>query len=390
MSLTLPKIASSYGIDLVKASLIPSFTFIGMFVGATTFGNLADVVGRKVMIAAALVLISIFSFLTGIKMSFPLLILVRFLAGIGMGGALPVTNAYLAEFSPKSLRGRNLVLLEASWAIGSIIIGVIATTVGKNNFRVDYFVFLAGILMILILPSMPESLKFLLKKHKEESLRRSLHQIGIDEKVNFEFDVEETRHMPIANLFTREYLGRTLMIWYLWFSVSFAYYGFFTWLPKVISEMIGTSMTTSMAYVFTMLVMQLPGYAFAAYMIERIGRKRTLFLSLLGTAVMAVFFSQSRNSMALLICGSLMTAFCMSAWGVIYAYTPELYPTEFRASANGSAGSWARVAGIIAPIYIASLFRSLVAALSILGVMLLIGAIWVLVKGKETRNVEIG
>jgi len=390
MSLTLPKIASYYNIDLVKASLIPSFTFIGMLVGATTFGNLADIVGRKGMIAVAIALISIFNFLTGIKMSFSLLLTVRFFAGIGMGGALPVINAYLAEFSPMSLRGRNLVLLEASWAAGSIIIGIIAITLGKNSFQIDYFVFLIGILMLLILPALPESVKFLLKRNKRKNVKQNLKKLGINEEINLEFEIEEARHLPIANLFNKEYIGRTLMIWYLWFSVSLAYYGFFSWLPKVISKMIGTTITTSTTYVFTMLVMQLPGYFFAAYMIEKIGRKKTLFISLIGTAIMALFFAQSRNSTTLLIYGSLTTAFCMSAWGVIYAYTPELYPTEFRASANGSAGSWARVAGIIAPLYIASLFKSLVFALSFLGIILLIGAVWTLLKGIETRNVDIG
>ncbi|MGC8758004.1 MAG: MFS transporter [Caldisericaceae bacterium] len=390
MSLTLPRIASSYNIDLVKASLIPSFTFVGMLVGATTFGNFADIAGRKIMIAIAIALIGIFNFATGIKMSFSMLLLARFFAGIGMGGALPVINAYLAEFSPSSLRGRNLVLLEASWAVGSIIIGIIAITFGKNNYQIDYFVFLAGLLMLLIIPSMPESIKFLVKKNRKESLKNNLEKVGINDEINFEFEVEETRRIPLANLFTREYLGRTLMIWYLWFSVSFAYYGFFSWLPKVISKMIGTTVTASTMYVFTMLVMQLPGYLLAAYFVEKIGRKKTLFISLLGTAIMAFLFAQSKTSTVLLVNGALMTSFCMSAWGVIYAYTPELYPTEFRASANGSAGSLARVAGIIAPIYIASLFRNLILAISVLGVMLLLGAVWTLAKGKETKNVEIG
>jgi putative MFS transporter len=85
-----------------------------------------------------------------------------------------------------------------------------------------------------------------------------------------------------------------------------------------------------------------------------------------------------------------MTIFCMSAWGVIYAYTPELFPTEFRASANGSAGSWARVAGIAAPIYISLLFnKSLTFAISFLGLMLFVASLWVLIKGYETKGKEI-
>ncbi|MEF3244377.1 MAG: MFS transporter, partial [Caldisericaceae bacterium] len=174
MSLTLPKIALYYNIDQTKTSLIASFTFLGMLIGATLFGNVSDYFGRKPLIAITLVLTAVFTALTGIRMNFNLLLLVRFLAGMGMGGLLPVVNSYLAEFSPKSIRGRNLVLLEASWAIGSIIIGVFAVTVGKTNWQLDYYVFIFSLVFLFTLFSIPESIKFLLKKKRFDELNKNL------------------------------------------------------------------------------------------------------------------------------------------------------------------------------------------------------------------------
>lgn len=391
MSLTLPKISAFYNIPQTKTSLIASFTFLGMLVGATIFGNLADYFGRKALITATLILAAVFTALTGVTLNFNLLLVVRFMAGLGMGGLLPVVNAYLAEFSPKFVRGRNLVLLEASWAIGSIIIGIVAVTVGKVKWQIDYYVFILTLAFLLALIKIPESPKFLLKKKRIEALKENLKQIGIQEIPEIEFEEEKTYKVPIANLFKKGFTGRTLMVWYMWFAISFAYYGFFSWLPKIISKLINTTLTTSTLYVFTLLVMQLPGYLLAAYFVEKIGRKITLFVSFLLTGIMAYFFARSGSNTTLLINGSLMTIFCMSAWGVVYAYTPELFPTEFRASANGSAGSWARVAGIIAPLYISILFnKNLIFAITFLGIILLIAAMWVLIKGVETRAKEIG
>lgn len=390
MSFTLPRIAEVYNLSQTTTSLVASFTFLGMLLGATLFGNLADVFGRKTLLIITLILTSTFNALTGIKLNFQLLLLVRLLAGLGMGGLLPVANAFLAEYSPKLNRGRNLVLLEASWAIGSIVIGVVAITLGRSYWQTDYLVFLFALLFLIPLVFLSETPKFLIKKNKFPELQSSLQRFGINVPPHIEFETEKTFKVPIANLFKKGFAGRTIMIWYMWFAISFAYYGFFTWLPKIISKLANTTLTTSSLYLFTILIMQLPGYLLGAYFIEKIGRKPTLFFSFLGTAIMAFFFARSYTNTSILLNGSLMTIFCMSAWGVIYAYTPELFPTEFRASANGSAGSWARVAGIAAPIYISLLFnKSLTFAISFLGLMLFVASLWVLIKGYETKGKEI-
>jgi len=390
LSLTLSKIATAYGIEPTKASLIASFTFFGMLTGALLAGNIADIIGRKPLIGILVTIVSIFSALTGLKLNFTTLLIIRFIAGFGLGGLLPVVNAYLAEFSPRFVRGTLLVILEGSWAVGSIIIGIVAITIGKDNYSITYFVFALGLLTLILLKFIPESIKFLLKKGCEEEARKNLKLLGINYEGPIEISKEPALKVPVLNLFREKYLLITLMIWYVWFAISFSYYAFFTWLPKVISSMINTQITKSIEYTFTLLVMQLPGYLIGAYLIEAIGRKKSLFISLLGTAIMAFFFASSKTANQILLNGSLLTIFCMSAWGIIYAYTPELYPTEFRATANGSAGALARVAGILAPIFISMHFKSISTAIYTLSVILVIGGILVLIIGKETKGKSIG
>ncbi|PMP82867.1 MAG: MFS transporter, partial [Caldisericum exile] len=364
--------------------------FLGMLIGAIISGNIADIIGRKPLMGILVSIVSIFSALTGLKVNFSILLLIRFITGLGLGGLLPVVNAYLTEFLPKLVRGRLLVILEGSWAIGSIIIGIVAITIGKTNYSITYVVFLLGLLTLIFLKFIPESIKFLLKKGKIDEAKKNLKLLGIDYGGTLEITKEEVLQLPFLNLFREKYFPTTLMIFYVWFVISFSYYAFFTWLPKVISSLIGTEITKSINYTFTMLVMQLPGYLLGAYLIEAIGRKKSLFISLLGTSIMAFIFTTSKTPNQILINGSLLTIFCMSAWGIIYAYTPELYPTEFRATANGSAGALARVAGILAPIFISSQFKNLAFAISTLGVILVIGGMLVLIIGKETKGESIG
>ena len=104
-----------------------------------------------------------------------------------------------------------------------------------------------------------------------------------------------------------------------------------------------------------MIVAQLPGYIAAAALVERIGRKATLAGFLAACAACAWFFGQSTTAAEVMIWGSLMSFFNLGAWGVLYTYTPELYPLRFRAFASGWAGAIGRVGGILAPMVVAAM-----------------------------------
>ena len=390
MSFTLPLIAKTYGLSTSVTSWIASATFTGMLIGAFLSGYLADIWGRKPVAIITLLLTIIFSVLTAVKMNFPLLITVRFLAGFGMGGLLPVVNTIVAEYTSIKRRGKYLVLLESSWAIGSIIIGVIAVTVGKVDWQINYCTFLIALLFLIPFAKIPETPRYLVKRKRLTYLRKAFEKLSVAIPEGIEVHIREYKKIPFSGLFKKGYTSRTLMVWYLWFTISFTYYGFFIWLPKVIGKITGISLTSSLFFLFTMMVMQLPGYLSGAYFVEKVGRKKTLFMSFLGTALFAILFAISKSEPTLYIFGSIMTAFCMSSWGAIYAYTPELYPTAFRGTANGSAGALARIGGILAPFYIALMInKNVIFALVTFSIMLFIGAFWIIAKGYETKGKAI-
>ena len=152
-------------------------------------------------------------------------------------------------------------------------------------------------------------------------------------------------------LFGHQYLARTVAIWLTWFFVNFSYYGAFTWMPSLLADQFG-SLTSSFGYTLIISLAQLPGYFLAAWLVEIWGRRRTLSVFLAVSAVAAFAFSQAGSVAAVIGFGMLLSASNLGAWGVLYAVTPEIYPTRLRGAASGAAAAVGRVAAIIAPLLV--------------------------------------
>jgi putative MFS transporter len=147
----------------------------------------------------------------------------------------------------------------------------------------------------------------------------------------------------------------------------------------------------SFQYVLIMTIAQLPGYFTAAYFIEKFGRKFVLVAYLMLTAGSALWFGSAESEGVLLASGICLSFFNLGAWGGMYAYTPELYPTTVRGTGVGFAASFGRVGGIIGPYLVGMLVARHVAVSSIFMIFfvtIVIGALTVLFFGKETKGID--
>ena len=181
------------------------------------------------------------------------------------------------------------------------------------------------------------------------------------------------------------------MLWILWFSVVFSYYGMFLWLPNVM-VMKGFSLIQSFEYVMIMTLAQLPGYFTVAWLIEKAGRKFVLVVYLVGTALSAFFFGQAESLSLLLISGALLSFFNLGAWGALYAYTPEQYPSVIRGTGAGMAASFGRLGGVFGPLLVGVMTAkgfSTGSVFLIFCIAILVGACSVLVLGEETKQTEL-
>ena len=158
----------------------------------------------------------------------------------------------------------------------------------------------------------------------------------------------------MKEVWSKEYARSTFVLWVLWFTVVFSYYGMFLWLPSVM-VMKGFSMIQSFEYVLIMTLAQLPGYYSAAWLIERMGRKFVLVTYLLGTAASALVFGAAESTAILIVSGILLSFFNLGAWGALYAYSPEQYPAVIRGTGSGMSAAIGRVGGILGPLLVGSL-----------------------------------
>lgn len=350
-----------------QVGLLTAINSIGMVAGAAVAGSLADRYGRKAVLLWTLLIYSAASGLSALAGSFIILCVLRFLTGFGLGGELPVASTLVSETVPAKDRGRAVVLLESFWAGGWIVSALIAYFIIPNY----------GWRIAFAIGAIPAVYALYLRQAIQDSPR---------------YTEQQTRKLPFgqraALVWSLQYRKATVMLWILWFTVVFSYYGIFLWLPTVM-VLKGFGLVKSFQYVLMMTLAQLPGYFTAAYLIERFGRKFVLVVYLLLTAASAIWFGMSQSAMSLICAGICLSFFNLGAWGAMYAYTPELYPTAVRSTGVGFAASFGRVGGVIGPYLVGMLVAGHIPMISIFIIFfiaIVIGALAVLIMGKETKG----
>ena len=146
-------------------------------------------------------------------------------------------------------------------------------------------------------------------------------------------------------------LRTTLMLWVLWLTITFSYYGFFTWIPSLLVKQ-GMTVTKSFGYSIVIYLAQIPGYYSAAFISEKLDRKWTIVAYMLLGGVAAHVMSNAHTDSSIMLAGFWMSFFMNGTYAGIYAYTPELYPTAFRTTGMGVASAFGRIGGFSAPFII--------------------------------------
>jgi putative MFS transporter len=391
----IPNVLRQWDLTSAQAGFIGTAIFVGMLLGALFWGTITDYVGRKIGFQLTVLIDSIFGFLSALSPGYVWLLVLRAITGFGVGGTLPVDFAILSEYLPKRNRGRYLVLLESFWAVGTIVMAGLAWLILPRAPVVGWRILLAvsavpGAIVYFIRRYVPESPRYLLIEGREKEAREVLKQVARENGTVLDIDrlvvQERTAGVTVSALWTRPYTRSTLMLWVGWFAISLGYYGVFIWLPGIFVDR-GFDFLRTYQNTFLLALAQLPGYFSAAYLVERWGRKWTLAVYLIFSGVFTYLFAVVSGLSLIVGTAMLMSFFTLGAWGVLYAYTPELYPTEVRATGMGWASGMTRIAGAIAPsLGGALLASSLVAALTLYAVSFVIGGLTVFVLGRETKG----
>ena len=376
ISFVMAALAVHWALTPTELSWIGSIGFVGMASGAALGGLLADRIGRRQVFAATLLVYGLATGAAALSTGIAVLIVLRFIVGLGLGAELPVASTLVSEFAPRRIRGRVVVILEGFWAVGWImaaLIGYFVVPTGDDGWRWALAIGLVPAAYALVIRfGLPESVRFLESKGRVDEAERIVREY--EASAGVEPPAAETtgttplpdraapdRVAPVGespreeaareSIWSPRLRRRTGALWIVWFGINFSYYGAFIWLPSLLVSQ-GFDLVRSFGYTLIITLAQLPGYAVAAWLIEVWGRRVTLAAFLSGSAVAAGLFGLAGTPATIIAAGMALSFFNLGAWGALYAIGPELYPTRTRGSGTGAAAAFGRIASIIAPLLV--------------------------------------
>ncbi|TMR98207.1 MFS transporter [Nonomuraea basaltis] len=399
-----PLLGTEFGLSVGERGLVATANLIGMAVGAVMWGTIADRVGRKRAFSLTLLIFALFSVVGALAPSYGIFLVFRFLAGVGLGGCIPVDYALVGEFSPSRLRGKILAAMDVWWPIGATLCGVVATVLSpvQGNWRWMLTVMiLPALLLFWVRRGIPESPLYLAKNGREQEARAVIDDLVARTGAPAEpYVIEAPAAEAAGSGKMRAALDQlrqvwsfsprvTSVAWLLFIAVMTTYYVALSWMPTILKSG-GYSDYAAFARTTLMSAVGIVGVLVSAWLIEAVGRKWVIGVSAPVAAAALVAFAASLDiRSAALVWLGVFGFIIQLAIPVLYAYIAELYPTRIRASGFGWASSVSRVASGFIPLIFGSVLwpvLGLTMTFVVLGVVVLAVVLWMAAAAPETKG----
>ncbi|HSV70706.1 MAG TPA: MFS transporter [Methylibium sp.] len=350
----LPAIMQDMQVDPATAGFMASSALFGMMFGAILLGTLADRIGRRVSLAACVTLFSLFTMAAGLMREPVSFSVMRFIAGLGIGGALPCIAAQMTEYAPKQLRGVLFTAMGCGVAVGSVV----ATLVGKLLLESHGWpsVFLAAALPLAMVPFMlrwmPESMPFLLRRGDDAALRQIAARLapGRPLPADARFVLPDAQRLDDATVGKLFLDGRgfsTLMFWLVFFLGLFMTYALSTWLVKLMA-MAGHSLGSALNFLLIFNGGAIAGAIGGGWLADRLHIKWVLCAFFAVSSVALTLLGHGVQPLPLVV--ALVGATTLGTQLLCYAYAGQYYPSAIRSTAVGYASGVGRAGAILAPI----------------------------------------
>jgi putative MFS transporter len=354
-----PFILKSGFATAAQAALIGSATIFGLALGTAGQGEFSDRFGRRFIYQFNLLLFGIFTILGAIAPSITVLVVCRFIAGIGLGAEQPLAFAYAGEYAPKRIRGRILALVHfiggaCVWPIGTgLVLGFSALVASMPNlansadyaWRGVWLIIGIGALVVWVLRySLPESPRYLATHGRGKEALEVLGKLGIAGPTQpLSTDAaSNTKSDPFAVVF-RMFPARVIA-GMICFSAFFGIaIGLGAWLPNIMNGK-GFSITKSLSYVLLMNFAVPCASLFMMYALDKFGRKVTSVCAFVAAGLMAIVFANAVSDVELIVAGFVMIFFVQVAGNSMQIFASEVFPTNARATGFGWAAGVGRLA----------------------------------------------
>ncbi|WP_407412433.1 MFS transporter [Acinetobacter sp.] len=353
----LPLLMQEWGMSAVQAGMLASTALAGMMFGAMFFGMLADKIGRKKVILICVTLFSGFTFLGGFAENPTQFGVLRFIAGLGIGGVLPNLVALTSEYAPQKLRSTLVTGMFSGYAMGGIMAALLGTWL-TPSFGWQIMFWIAGI-PLLVLPLLfiflPESLAFLVKQQKTEKALAIVQKLSPEDKVTPQtvlvFNESKVPAASISALFKQGRLPGTLLFWLAFFMCLLMLYALGSWLPKLMMAA-GYSLGSSLTFLLALNIGAVIGTAGGGMLADRFHIKPVI-ISMLTVGILALIglgFNSPQPVIYFLV--SLAGASSVGCSILLYSYVAQFYPLAVRSTGLGWASGVGRMGAIVGPIVI--------------------------------------
>lgn len=350
----LPVLMKDWGLSALQAGLLGSCALLGMMAGALFFGQLSDRIGRRKTITLCVVLFSGMTVINGFARTPEEFGLMRFLAGIGIGGVMPNVIALMNEYAPKKLRGTLIAVMFTGYSVGGML------SAGLGMWLIPLYgwssvFFVAGV-PLLVLPLMvrqlPESINFMLRKGQGPAAGRLLQRavpgyLPVSDD-DLRREAGQAPKVSVAQIFQEGRLINTLLLWLAFCCSLLMIYGISAWLPKLMNTA-GYGINSSIGFLLVLNFGAIFGSLFGGWLADRFGLGRVLVWFLATSALVLGLMAVKAPLALLYVLIAIAGGGTTGAQILANAFAVQYYPAHIRSTGLGWAMGIGRVGAIIGP-----------------------------------------
>jgi MFS transporter, AAHS family, 4-hydroxybenzoate transporter len=349
-----PSIAAAWHVAPAAFGPVFGMGLFGGLLGVVTLGSASDRFGRKPVLVTAILLFASVSLLTPLATSLPALMAVRFVAGLGMGGALPGLIAITSEYSPKAVRANVTALMYCGFPLGSVLAGVVsAQMVPRLGWPSVFYV--GSLVPLALLPVfawlVPESVRFLALQGDHERVAKILARMSCSATWSGRLTpASPERRSPVARLFTGGRAMGTALLWAALFLSLLLTVFMVSWLPLV-ARTAGIDIRSSVLAVSAWNVGGIAGCYVIARLRNRYGPVKPIAVAYgLGAVGVALLGCVGHSGLELLVAALVAGMLVVGAQMCIIGLSASFYDTSLRATGVGWSLGAGRVGAVVGPV----------------------------------------
>ncbi|MDX5893755.1 MFS transporter [Rubrobacter radiotolerans] len=349
----------AWGLSPEQVGVIGSYAIIGMLFGALIAGTVTDIIGRRKALLICVAWFSVFTAVCGIAPSPEIFGLFRFLAGLGLGGLIPIAAALTLEYAPAHRRNFTYLAMMACYNVGGLLAaGLAIVLIPAFGWRVMFFVALIPLFIVVPLGMkyLPESISFLLAKGRRSEAEAIGRRFGVPVQA-VERTVEREEEVAtrggalegVKTLLSRLYFLRSVAFWVASFFGLMLIYGLSNWLPGVMTEA-GYSVGSALSFLVLFQGGAAVGNLIIGGLADRFGTKLVCGLAFTLAGLSIALLSIQMPLVAIYVFAGLAGVGTFGGMTLVYSYIGQYYPASSRATALGWSAGVGRLGAILGPI----------------------------------------